>query len=182
MAPIVTYNHFTAPLWFSAQGGWTNPVSAKLFARYCTLITQEPGDAIHAVITLNEPNILRLLKPMVPAKIWEIQKLTNATAARRLGVERFVCANVAGIDDLPELQKDLLAAQALRFTEQLPVPMLSHASRIEYPHRSKRLALFALPKQVDRIVRRGGRKCLMQPPTLVSANTFGRTITPVNLA
>ncbi|WP_298289027.1 family 1 glycosylhydrolase [Novosphingobium sp.] len=112
LAPVVTYSHFTAPRWFSAQGGWTNPESATLFARYCTRITQALGDVIHAVITLNEPNILAILKPVLPPKVWEIQKLTNETAARRLGVEKFVCANVAGIDDLPGLQKGLLAAHA----------------------------------------------------------------------
>ncbi len=112
LKPIVTYSHFTAPRWFSAQGGWTNPESATLFARYCTRVTQALGDVIHAVITLNEPNILRILKPMLPPKVWEIQKLTNDTAARRLGVEKFVCANVAGIDDLPALQQGLLAAHA----------------------------------------------------------------------
>lgn len=110
LAPVVTYSHFTAPRWFSAQGGWTNPESAMLFARYCTRITEALGDAIHAVITLNEPNILAILKPVLPPKVWEIQKLAIETAARRLGVEKFVCANVAGIDDLPELQKGLLAA------------------------------------------------------------------------
>lgn len=110
LAPIVTYSHFTAPRWFSAQGGWTNPESAELFARYCTRVTQEMGEAIHSVITLNEPNILLILKPMLPPQVWEMQKRTNATAAKRLGVDRFVCANVAGAEDLPALQKGLLAA------------------------------------------------------------------------
>lgn len=110
LAPIVTYSHFTAPRWFSAQGGWTNPESAELFARYCTRVTQEMGEAIHSVITLNEPNILLILKPMLPPQVWEMQKRTNETAAKRLGVDRFVCANVAGAEDLPALQKGLLAA------------------------------------------------------------------------
>lgn len=110
LAPVVTYSHFSAPLWFSAQGGWTNPESADLFARYATKVTQAMGDAIHSVITLNEPNILLILKPMLPKPVWEIQKLTVATAAKRLGVPRFVCANVAGQDDLDDLQRGLLAA------------------------------------------------------------------------
>ncbi len=110
LTPIVTYSHFTAPRWFSAQGGWTNPESAALFARYCDKATRALGQGIDRVITLNEPNILLLLKPMLPPKVWDIQKLTLETAARRLGVERFVSANVAGLDDLPALQSGLLAA------------------------------------------------------------------------
>lgn len=110
LTPIVTYSHFTAPRWFSAQGGWTNPESASLFARYCDKATRALGQGIDRVITLNEPNILLLLKPMLPPKVWDIQKLTLETAARRLGVDRFVSANVAGLDDLPALQSGLLAA------------------------------------------------------------------------
>jgi len=107
---IVTYSHFTSPRWFSAQGGWTNPESAQLFARYCDRATRALGQGIHSAITFNEPNILLLLKPMLPPQVWDIQKLTLETAARRLGVPKFVSANVAGVGDLPALQQGLLAA------------------------------------------------------------------------
>jgi beta-glucosidase len=110
LAPVVTYSHFTAPRWFSAQGGWTNPESASLFARYCDKATRALGQGIHSVITFNEPNILLLLKPMLPPQVWAIQKLTLETAAKRLGVAKFVSANVADVEDLPALQKGLLAA------------------------------------------------------------------------
>lgn len=110
LAPVVTYSHFSAPLWFSAQGGWTNPESAELFARYCTRVTQAMGAQMHSAITLNEPNILLLLKAMLPKPVWDIQRLTLETAAKRLGVARFVCANVAGFEDLDDLQAGLLAA------------------------------------------------------------------------
>ncbi|MBC2651151.1 glycoside hydrolase family 1 protein [Novosphingobium flavum] len=109
LAPIVTYSHFTAPLWFSARGGWTHADSAALFARYADRVTRAIGDGLRAAITLNEPNILLLLKPMLPPQVWDLQKLTIETAARRLGVPRFVSANVAGLDDLADLQRGLLA-------------------------------------------------------------------------
>ncbi|MEC3911829.1 family 1 glycosylhydrolase [Sphingobium sp. CR2-8] len=110
LTPVVTYSHFTAPRWFSAQGGWTNPESAPLFARYCDKLTRALGQGVDRVITFNEPNILLLLKPMLPQQVWDIQKLTLETAAKRLGVPKFVSANVAGFEDLPALQKGLLAA------------------------------------------------------------------------
>lgn len=110
LAPIVTFSHFTAPRWFSAQGGWTNPESAQLFARYCDKAMRALGQGIASAITLNEPNILLLLKPMLPPQVWDIQKLTLETAAKRLGVPKYVCANVAGFDDLPALQTGLEAA------------------------------------------------------------------------
>jgi beta-glucosidase len=110
LAPLVTFSHFTAPRWFSAQGGWTNPESAQLFARYCDKAARALGDGVASIITFNEPNILLLLKPMLPQQVWEIQKLTLETAAKRLGVAKFVAANVADITDLPALQAGLEAA------------------------------------------------------------------------
>lgn len=111
LTPVVTFSHFSAPLWFSAQGGWSNPESAEVFARYADKVARAIGDRIHAAITFNEPNILLLLQNAnVPPELWNIQKLTLETAAKRLGVPRFLSANVAGLDDLPDLQKGLLAA------------------------------------------------------------------------
>lgn len=110
LAPLLTMSHFTAPRWFSAQGGWTNPESAALFARYCDKAMRALGTGIHSVITLNEPNILLILKPMLSPQVWEMQKLTLDTAAKRLGVEKFTAANVAGIADLPALQQGLADA------------------------------------------------------------------------
>lgn len=110
LAPILTYSHFTAPRWFSAQGGWTNPESTDLFARYAGKVTQALGDRLHAAITFNEPNILLILEQILPPPVWEMQKLTLEAAAKRLGVPRFVAANVAGREDLPALQAGMLAA------------------------------------------------------------------------
>ena len=109
LTPVVTYSHFSAPLWFTAQGGWTNPESADLFARYAERVTRAIGDRIHSAITLNEPNLLLLLRTLLPPQVWEIQKLTVDTAARRLGVPRFVCANAAAPGDIADLQRGLLA-------------------------------------------------------------------------
>jgi len=109
LQPIVTFSHFTAPRWFSAQGGWTSAEAPDLFARYCDKATRALGDGIASAITLNEPNLLLMLKSMLPPKVWDIQRLTLDTAAKRLGVPRFVAANIAGLDDLADLQKGLLA-------------------------------------------------------------------------
>ncbi|KPH59847.1 family 1 glycosylhydrolase [Novosphingobium sp. ST904] len=100
LAPLVTFNHFTAPLWFSAQGGWTNPESAQLFARYCDKVARAIGADIAMAMTLNEPNILLILKNILPPPVWDMQRQTLAAATKRLGVERFLCANVAGREDV----------------------------------------------------------------------------------
>ncbi|MBU9210912.1 family 1 glycosylhydrolase [Burkholderia multivorans] len=35
LTPMVTFNHFTTPIWFAAAGGWEVEGSADHFARYC---------------------------------------------------------------------------------------------------------------------------------------------------
>lgn len=113
LAPVVTFSHFTAPRWFSAQGGWTNPEAPDLFGRFADRAARALAGEMRAAITFNEPNILLLLRPMLPPQVWDIQKLTLETAARRLGVPKFVCANVAGLADIPGLQSGLQKAHGV---------------------------------------------------------------------
>jgi beta-glucosidase len=60
-------------------------------------------------MTLNEPNILLILREILPPPVWDIQKATLAAASKRLGVERFLCANVAGPEDIDAIHAGLLA-------------------------------------------------------------------------
>ena len=41
IAPVVTYNHFTAPHWFAKRGGWLDPEAPALFADF---VVSDPGD------------------------------------------------------------------------------------------------------------------------------------------
>ena len=109
LQPLVTFNHFTAPRWFSAQGGWTNPDAPQLFARYCDKVARAIGADITMAMTLNEPNILLLLRNILPPQVWDMQRQTLDVAAKRLGVAKYVCANVAGPEDIEALQRGLMA-------------------------------------------------------------------------
>ncbi|HEX4079412.1 MAG TPA: family 1 glycosylhydrolase [Rhizomicrobium sp.] len=57
IVPIVTFHHFTAPLWFTRDGGWTHPKSADRFARYCEKAGRALGDLMAFACTINEANI-----------------------------------------------------------------------------------------------------------------------------
>jgi beta-glucosidase len=56
--PVVTYHHFTTPRWVAAHGGWEEPDTADLFARFAERATAHLGDLISRACTLNEPNIV----------------------------------------------------------------------------------------------------------------------------
>ncbi len=55
--PMVTFHHFTAPLWFTRDGGWENPKSVDRFTRYCEKAGAALGDLIPYICTINEANI-----------------------------------------------------------------------------------------------------------------------------
>ena len=57
IVPIVTFHHFTAPLWFTRDGGWTDQKSVDRFARYCERAGRALGDLIAYACTINEANI-----------------------------------------------------------------------------------------------------------------------------
>ncbi|HWY14117.1 MAG TPA: family 1 glycosylhydrolase [Rhizomicrobium sp.] len=57
IVPIVTFHHFTAPLWFTREGGWTVSGSVDRFARYCETAGRALGDLILYACTINEANV-----------------------------------------------------------------------------------------------------------------------------
>lgn len=89
LEPVVTYNHFVAPLWFTARGGWLAADAPQIFADYCTAVTQALGERFTYALTLNEPNIRNILDYAgLPDFVEGILRGMLAEAERQLGVER----------------------------------------------------------------------------------------------
>ena len=61
LAPVVTFNHFTSPHWFAMRAGWLDPEAPALFARYCDRVMAAFGDRIAFAVTMNEPDLPRML-------------------------------------------------------------------------------------------------------------------------
>ncbi len=55
IAPIVTINHFTLPLWFCDKGGWAGKRSGEKFAAYAKKAAEEFGEDVTYWLTVNEP-------------------------------------------------------------------------------------------------------------------------------
>lgn len=87
---VVTFNHFTCPTWFAMRGGWTNPDAPQLFARFCDRAARHLSSGIHAAVTLNEPNLMRLLHYKLPKVAFAGSPAVQARAARSVGSEQFV--------------------------------------------------------------------------------------------
>ncbi len=58
LTPFVTLHHFTNPIWFEEQGGWTSPRSPDLIARYAGYMAKQLGDAVPFWMTINEPSVV----------------------------------------------------------------------------------------------------------------------------
>jgi beta-glucosidase len=107
LTPMVTFSHWTVPIWFAAQGNWTHPDAPDLFARYCDRVMRHFGDLIGVAFTLNEPNGLLIANAMVPPQAIEAQKAMLAAASRAHGVSNFIGGPAFGQihDMLPNMLK-----------------------------------------------------------------------------
>jgi beta-glucosidase len=95
MVPIVTFNHFTSPHWFAMRGSWLAPDAPAAFARYCDRVVQRFGDRIGYAVTMNEPNLARLLTWIdLPDVVRDLERATLAAATEAAGVERYRLSNV----------------------------------------------------------------------------------------
>ena len=56
--PVVTFHHFTTPLWLTALGGWETGAAVERFGRFCAVVAEELGDVMTRACTVNEPNIV----------------------------------------------------------------------------------------------------------------------------
>ena len=57
LVPCVTFQHFTAPLWLTADGGWEDHKSVDRFAKFCQRAVEHLGDMIGLACTINEANL-----------------------------------------------------------------------------------------------------------------------------
>jgi beta-glucosidase len=59
--PVVTFHHFTTPLWLAARGGWESPDAPERFARFVERTVAHLGDLIGWACTINEPNVIGVM-------------------------------------------------------------------------------------------------------------------------
>ena len=69
VTPMITYQHFTAPRWFSRRGGWRGQDSADLFARYCERVSEHIGDLAPWACTINEANLRAMFQVIRAAPV-----------------------------------------------------------------------------------------------------------------
>jgi beta-glucosidase len=90
LKPVVTFNHFTTPLWFAARGCFEAADSPDLFARFCGKAAEHLGGLMHLATTFNEANIALLL-PFFPGyeSVRQAARAATEAAAKATGSPKF---------------------------------------------------------------------------------------------
>lgn len=58
--PVVTFHHFTSPLWLADEGGWEMDGVGERFAAFCEKAAGALNGLMSRACTINEPNIVSL--------------------------------------------------------------------------------------------------------------------------
>lgn len=118
LTPVVTMMHFTSPQWLMQMGGWRNPKTADLFAKYCEVVFKELGQDIPYVLTMNEVNLPVMLKELfinldfmppvgMDAKSWTAPGWRES-AAQKCGttVDQYFTFHMASDEESLKIVKD----------------------------------------------------------------------------
>lgn len=116
--PVVTYHHFTTPLWVAAEGGWADPGIVDRFARYCRVVTESLGDVIGTVCTINEPAMVATmgyLAGVFPPGVQDV-------SARREVTQNFIDAHRRAVDVVREVNPGLPVGWTLSMSDHHALP------------------------------------------------------------
>ena len=83
--------------------------AADRFARYCDVVMERFGDRIAFALTLNEPNLPRLLAWVLPDFVVDLTRATLKAASEAAGVERYRASNVVQPEDYDAIEDGLSA-------------------------------------------------------------------------
>jgi beta-glucosidase len=109
VAPVVSFNHGSCPVWFAMAGGWLNPDAPSLFARFCGTAAKALADGMRFALTLNEPQLSKVFRSIPGAEAYftrqdPVARDVHAAAARMTNVERFVTTEYPDLDAMtPQL-------------------------------------------------------------------------------
>ena len=107
--PMVTYNHYTTPMWFAKQGGWLQPDAPQLFARFADRVTRHCGAGMSHAMTLNEPNIMAILRYVLPPFVLDLQRVMLDAAAKKAGIAKFTAGNAVNPEDVDAMTANMIA-------------------------------------------------------------------------
>ena len=114
----VTLHHFTTPRWVAKMGGWIEPATADLFARFADRVAAHLGDVTTRFCTFNEPNMVATIGYLAGRFPPGGQ---GDRALRRKANDVFVDAHHKTIDVVKSHAPDVPAGLTLAMQQMWPV-------------------------------------------------------------
>ncbi|MBU6207340.1 MAG: family 1 glycosylhydrolase [Alphaproteobacteria bacterium] len=109
ITPVITFNHYTMPIWRAAGGGWNDPDMPALFARFCDRAARHLADGMGYAATLNEPNLAGLLGELLPASLLDGDRAMAQACGKATGSGKFYGGLSLHVDDPVGLTTRLIA-------------------------------------------------------------------------
>jgi beta-glucosidase len=116
--PVVTFHHFTTPLWLARQGGWEDPDAAERFGAYCAVAARSLSGVMGRACTVNEPNV-------VATGGWVMGMFPPGKSAPGLAEKvsaNFVAAHRAAVDAIRSAAPGVPVGLTLSMTDYQPAP------------------------------------------------------------
>ena len=118
VAPVVTFHHFTNPIWLTEQGGWETEYAIERFGRYCRIVGEALGDVMARACTINEPNNMAAMGwhagLFPPGK--QNEQLSRSVAMRLVEAHR------VAVDAIRSAAPGVPVGLALSMTDYQPAP------------------------------------------------------------
>jgi beta-glucosidase len=111
--PVVTFHHFTTPLWLADMGGWEKMDTAARYASYCEVAAGALADVMGRACTLNEPNVVTTMgwvMGMFPPGQTESGRAGDVQAT-------FVAAHRAGVEAIRSAAPGVPVGMTLSMTD-----------------------------------------------------------------
>jgi beta-glucosidase len=116
--PVVTFHHFTTPLWLTERGGWESGIAVERFGRFCTVVAESLGDVMTRACTINEANVLATMgwhAGMFPPGKKDV-------ALSRTVASHFVDAHRVAVDAIRAAAPDVPVGLTLSMTDYQNAP------------------------------------------------------------
>jgi len=147
LTSLLTYSHFSVPLWFAKKGGWQNPGAPDLYAHFCEKATKHLGDLVGYASTLNEPDIPQLLDwfnlPGAPQgmSVAQMMQMAQGNVRKQLNAPEFadfflgdpvktrdglLAAHAKGRDAMKSVRPGMPVGFNLAMSDDQPAPEDSH--------------------------------------------------------
>jgi beta-glucosidase len=120
--PVVTFHHFTTPVWLADRGGWEEPDTVRRFGAFVEVAGTALADIMGRACTLNEPNIVATM-----GWIMGLFPPGRTTASVNRVTENLVAAHRVAVEAVRAVARGVPVGMTLSMSDYQPLPGIEGA-------------------------------------------------------